>query len=71
VLAFWYSLHALGTQLPMVDVAVAYLAGSAIGAASPTPGGLGAIEAALTGILIRFKCARRVSGGGGCSCSAW
>jgi uncharacterized protein (TIRG00374 family) len=70
VLAFWYSLHALGTQLPMVDVAVAYLAGSAIGAASPTPGGLGAVEAALTGILIRFN----VPGGsavGGCSCSAW
>jgi uncharacterized membrane protein YbhN (UPF0104 family) len=54
----------------MVDVAVAYLAGSAIGAASLPPGGLGAVEAALTGMLIRFN----VPGGSaveGCSCSAW
>jgi uncharacterized protein (TIRG00374 family) len=28
-------------------VALAYLGGSAVGAASPTPGGLGAVEAAL------------------------
>jgi hypothetical protein len=37
--------------------AAAYLAGAAAGAVSPTPGGLGAVDAALTGVLIRLGAA--------------
>ncbi|NYH54761.1 uncharacterized protein (TIRG00374 family) [Nocardiopsis arvandica] len=37
------------TQVSLVAVAVVYLAGNAIGSAAPTPGGLGAVEAALIG----------------------
>lgn len=40
-------LHAFGTSAPVTAVAVAYLAGSAVGSAAPTPGGLGAVEAAV------------------------
>ena len=42
------SVKAFGGSLPIVAVAVVYLTGSAIGSAVPTPGGLGAVEAALT-----------------------
>jgi uncharacterized protein (TIRG00374 family) len=34
--------------VPLLPVATVYLAGTAAAAASPTPGGLGAVEAALT-----------------------
>ncbi len=40
--------RALGGSVPIVGVAVVYLTGSAIAAAAPTPGGLGAIEVALS-----------------------
>jgi len=48
VLAFDAALAAFGQELALVDVAVIYLVGNAAGAAVPTPGGLGAIEIALT-----------------------
>ncbi|MCW2567623.1 MAG: integral rane protein-like protein [Mycobacterium sp.] len=47
VLCLWAAVHAFGGDLHIATVAVVYLAGSAIGSAAPTPGGLGAIEAAL------------------------
>ncbi|MFC8923747.1 flippase-like domain-containing protein [Cellulosimicrobium sp. NPDC057127] len=47
VLAFDAALAAFGQELSLVDVAVIYLVGNAAGAAVPTPGGLGTIEAAL------------------------
>lgn len=47
VLAFDAALAAFGQELSLVEVAVIYLVGNAAGAAVPTPGGLGAIEAAL------------------------
>jgi len=34
--------------MPVASIAVVYLTGSAIGSIFPTPGGLGAVEAALT-----------------------
>nr|WP_241480160.1 lysylphosphatidylglycerol synthase transmembrane domain-containing protein [Nocardiopsis halotolerans] len=40
-----------GTRVSLAAVAVVYLAGNAIGSAAPTPGGLGAVEAALIGGL--------------------
>jgi undecaprenyl-diphosphatase len=55
VLALWCSLRAFGARPPAIDVAAAYLAGASVGAASPTPGGLGAVEAALVGALVRFS----------------
>ncbi len=39
---------ALGGSVAIVSVAFVYLTGSAIGSVVPTPGGLGAVEAALT-----------------------
>jgi glycosyltransferase 2 family protein len=42
------SVLAFGGSLPLDSVAVVYLTGSAIGSIVPTPGGLGAVEAALT-----------------------
>ncbi|WP_431870048.1 lysylphosphatidylglycerol synthase domain-containing protein [Nocardiopsis eucommiae] len=40
-----------GLDVSLVAVAVVFLAGNAIGSAAPTPGGLGAVEAALIGGL--------------------
>lgn len=40
-------LYAFGSSVSMLKVATVYLGGTAIASASPTPGGLGAIEAAL------------------------
>jgi glycosyltransferase 2 family protein len=42
------SVRAFGGSLSLVAVAVVYLTGNAIGSAVPTPGGIGAVEAALT-----------------------
>jgi glycosyltransferase 2 family protein len=42
------SVRAFGGSLPIVAVAVVYLTGNAIGSAVPTPGGIGAVEAALS-----------------------
>jgi uncharacterized membrane protein YbhN (UPF0104 family) len=47
VLCLWAAVHAFGGDLHIATIAVVYLAGSAIGSAAPTPGGLGAVEAAL------------------------
>ncbi len=47
VVALDASLRATGVDAGLVEVAVVFLAGSAIGSAAPTPGGLGAVEAAL------------------------
>ena len=55
VLALFSSLRAFGVAPSLLHVAAAYLAAAAIGAASLTPGGLGAVEAALVGALIRLS----------------
>jgi uncharacterized protein (TIRG00374 family) len=47
ILCLAASVRALGGSVPLVAVAVVYLTGSALGSAVPTPGGLGAVEAAL------------------------
>jgi uncharacterized membrane protein YbhN (UPF0104 family)/tRNA A-37 threonylcarbamoyl transferase component Bud32 len=46
------ALLALGAPVAVSTVAVIYLAGAAVGSAAPTPGGLGALEAALVGGLV-------------------
>jgi len=47
LLALYASLEAFGAGLPLAKVALAYLGGAAVAWVSPTPGGLGALEAAL------------------------
>jgi len=41
-------IRAVGGSVPITSVAVVYLTGSALGSLVPTPGGLGAVEAALS-----------------------
>ncbi len=48
IAALWFAMHAFGGDVRLTQVAVVYLAGAAIGAAAPTPGGLGAVEIALS-----------------------
>lgn len=48
IAALWFSVHAFAGDVRLTQVAVVYLAGAAIGAAMPTPGGLGAVEVALS-----------------------
>ncbi|GAB4086917.1 lysylphosphatidylglycerol synthase transmembrane domain-containing protein [Myceligenerans cantabricum] len=47
-LTFDACLRAFGESLALVDVALVYLVGNALGALIPTPGGLGGVEGALT-----------------------
>lgn len=51
VFAFSTSLLAFGQHLTVVEVALIYLAGNAIGATVPTPGGVGTVEATLIALL--------------------
>ena len=48
------SVRAFGHAPSFASIAVVFLAGNALGSAAPTPGGLGAIEAALIAGLITF-----------------
>ena len=48
VLCLAACIRALGGSIPIASTAVVYLTGSALGAAVPTPGGIGAVEAALS-----------------------
>jgi undecaprenyl-diphosphatase len=50
--AFDVSLRAFGVHLPASTTALVFLAGSALAQAVPTPGGLGAAEAALVAGLV-------------------
>ena len=43
----WASIRAFDGNLPIAVIAVVYLAGATLGQAAPTPGGIGAVEAAL------------------------
>jgi uncharacterized protein (TIRG00374 family) len=52
VLAFEFSTRAFDIDLRFAVVGAVYLIGSAIATAAPTPGGLGAAEAALIGGLV-------------------
>ncbi len=46
--ALWTAVYAFGGSTSVGAVALVYLVGGAIGSVSPTPGGLGAVEAALS-----------------------
>ena len=49
---FYFSIEAFGGGLPFATVGAVFLVGSAVAQAAPTPGGLGAVEAALIGGLV-------------------
>lgn len=52
LVAFGVSTRAFDIAVPFATLGVVYLAGSALASAAPTPGGLGATEAALVGGLV-------------------
>jgi uncharacterized membrane protein YbhN (UPF0104 family)/tRNA A-37 threonylcarbamoyl transferase component Bud32 len=48
VVAFDAAIRAVGGHPPILATTVVFLAGNAVGSAAPTPGGVGAVEAALS-----------------------
>lgn len=54
VFGLWYSIAAFGGGIGFVAVTAVYLAGSALAQVAPTPGGIGAAEAALIAGLTTF-----------------
>jgi uncharacterized membrane protein YbhN (UPF0104 family) len=62
VLCLDASVRAFGyDDLSYATVAVVFLAGNALGSAAPTPGGLGAVEAALIAGLIAFGVPKEIA----------
>ncbi|MFG1932368.1 lysylphosphatidylglycerol synthase domain-containing protein [Mycobacterium sp. NPDC048908] len=53
-LALWASIEAFGGNTSFVTVTVVTMVGGTLAAAAPTPGGVGAVEAALIGGLAAF-----------------
>jgi uncharacterized membrane protein YbhN (UPF0104 family) len=51
-LVLWASTKSVGIHLSIVDIFIAFVAGNAALTISPTPGGIGAVEAAITGVII-------------------
>ena len=49
--AFWASLAAMGGSLNITTLSITYLASNSLGSVVPSPGGIGPVEAALTGGL--------------------
>ena len=50
--AMYLSMRAFGGDLPFATAGAVFLVGAAVGSAAPTPGGLGAVEAALIAGLV-------------------
>ncbi|MCU1671074.1 MAG: hypothetical protein JWP40_4001 [Blastococcus sp.] len=48
IAALWFSVRAFDGPISILAAAVVYLTGAAIGSVAPTPGGLGAVEVALS-----------------------
>lgn len=55
VLTLLFCLQAVGGNLPFVAILLAFSAGIGVGAAIPTPGGLGGVEAGIAGGLIAYQ----------------
>jgi uncharacterized protein (TIRG00374 family) len=53
-LALWASIAAFGGNASFVTVTVVTMVGGTLASAAPTPGGVGAVEAALIGGLAAF-----------------
>ncbi len=52
IACFGFSLKAFGYELPLITLAVTYLVSNSVGSVVPSPGGIGPVEAALTGGLV-------------------
>lgn len=61
VAAFACSIAAFGGGLSLVTIGVVYLVGSAVSSAAPTPGGIGAVEAALIAGLTAVGLDREIA----------
>jgi uncharacterized protein (TIRG00374 family) len=59
--ALWASIEAFGGGIPIAGIAVVFLAGASIASAAPTPGGIGAVEAALVAGLTALGLASTVA----------
>ncbi len=59
--ALWASVEAFGGGLSVAGIAVVFLAGASIASAAPTPGGIGAVEAALVAGLTALGLASAVA----------
>ena len=55
IAALAFSVDAFGGGVSLVSIGVVYLVGSAVSSAAPTPGGIGAVEAALIAGLDRGR----------------
>ena len=51
-LVLWASTKSVGISLSIVDIFIAFVAGNAALTISPTPGGIGAVEAAITAVIV-------------------
>ncbi|BBZ62480.1 lysylphosphatidylglycerol synthase transmembrane domain-containing protein [Mycolicibacterium monacense] len=60
-LALWASIEAFGGDTSFVTVTVVTMVGGTLASAAPTPGGVGAVEAALIGGLAAFGVAAAVA----------
>lgn len=60
-LALWASIEAFGGETSFVTVTVVTMVGGTLASAAPTPGGVGAVEAALIGGLAAFGVAAAVA----------
>lgn len=54
VLCLWFCVQALGLNLGFVPVLLTFTLGVAIGVATPTPGGLGGVEAGLVAGMLAY-----------------
>lgn len=63
IAAFGLTLHAFGASIPLTTLAIVYLVSNTAGSAVPTPGGVGAVEGALTAGLTAAGVATAVAFG--------
>ena len=54
IVAFWFSVAAFDVDMSFPKAGALYMIATTIGAAVPTPGGVGGVEAALTAALLGF-----------------
>nr|WP_285895966.1 lysylphosphatidylglycerol synthase transmembrane domain-containing protein [Trueperella bernardiae] len=52
IACFGFALKSFGYELPIITLAVTYLISNSVGSVVPSPGGIGPVEAALTGGLV-------------------
>jgi undecaprenyl-diphosphatase len=61
IAALWASIQAFGGGVSVAGIAVVFLAGASIASAAPTPGGIGAVEAALVAGLTALGLASAIA----------